>query len=90
MNKADLIKSLAQTTGYTQKSCEAMLNAFTATVIETVATGEKVGLVGFGHFELLKRKARPGRNPSTGKKLKIPAKKVPKFVPGKRFRDAAR
>ena len=87
MNKADLVKALALNTGSTQRACEEMLNAFTAEVMKAVAKGEKVGLVGFGSFAPLKRKARPGRNPSTGAKLKIPAKKVPKFVAGKEFRD---
>ncbi len=90
MNKADLVKAIAQETGHKQRLCEAMLNAFTAEVMGAVAKGEKVSLVGFGSFTPLKRKARPGRNPSTGAKIKIPAKKVPKFVPGKEFRELVR
>lgn len=87
MNKAELVRTIAEKTGFTQKASEALLAAFTEAVMEKVAVGEKVGLVGFGHFELLKRKSRPGRNPATGAKLRIPAKKVPKFVPGKLFRE---
>jgi DNA-binding protein HU-beta len=90
MNKADLVKVIAHGTGHKQSACEAMVNAFTAEVMKAVSKGQKVSLVGFGSFTPLKRKARPGRNPSTGAKIKIPAKKVPKFVPGKEFRDKVR
>ncbi len=86
MNKAELVKAIAQSTGSTQRSCEAMLNAFMGEVMKAVGKGGKVSLVGFGSFTSMKRKARPGRNPSTGAKIKIPAKKVPKFSPGKEFR----
>ncbi len=90
MNKADLVRSIAEKSGLKQKSAEAMLKAFTDAVVEAVAKGEKVSLVGFGSFGILKRKARTGRNPATGAKIKIPAKKVPKFVPGKKFVDSIR
>lgn len=86
MNKAELVKTIALDTGNTQRSCEAMLNAFMKEVMKAVGKGGKVSLVGFGSFTSMKRKARPGRNPSTGAKIKIPAKKVPKFSPGKEFR----
>jgi len=87
MNKADLVKAIALETGHKQRAVEAMLNAFTAEVMAAVGKGEKVSLVGFGSFAQIKRKARPGRNPATGKTLKIPAKVVPKFAPGKDFRE---
>jgi len=87
MNKAVLVKAIAQDTGNTQRACEAMLNAFMGEVMKEVGKGGKVSLVGFGSFTSMKRKARPGRNPSTGAKIKIPAKKVPKFSPGKEFRS---
>ncbi len=87
MNKALLVKAIALSTGHTQRSCEAMLNTFISEVMKEVAKGGKVSMVGFGSFTSMKRKARPGRNPSTGAKIKIPAKKVPKFSPGKEFRN---
>lgn len=87
MNKADLVRAIASETGATNRMSEAMLNAFTKSVISTVAKGGKVSLVGFGSFAGNARKARTGRNPATGAKIKIPAKKVPKFTPGKEFRD---
>ncbi|MBM3328024.1 MAG: HU family DNA-binding protein [Calditrichaeota bacterium] len=90
MNKTDLVKTIATKSGATQKTAEAMLKAFTDTIMRAVAKGDKVSMVGFGSFGVLKRKARPGRNPATGAKIKIPAKKVPKFVPGKEFRSSVR
>jgi len=64
-----------------------MLKAFTDTVIKAVARGDKVSMVGFGSFGAVKRKARTGRNPATGRPINIPAKKVPKFTAGKEFKD---
>ncbi len=87
MNKSDLITNIAAETKVTKRDCEAMLKAFTNTVVKAVARGDKVSLVGFGSFGSVKRKARTGRNPATGKTINIPAKKVPKFVAGKEFKD---
>jgi len=87
MNKAILVKAIAESTGNTQRACEAMLNAFMDEVMKEVGKGGKVSLVGFGSFTSMKRKARPGRNPSTGAKIKIPARKVPKFSAGKEFKN---
>ena len=87
MNKSDLVRSIAAKTDVTQRDCEAMLKAFTDSVMKAVSKGEKVSMVGFGSFGVVKRKARTGRNPATGQKIKIPAKKVPKFTAGKEFRD---
>jgi DNA-binding protein HU-beta len=87
MNKADLLRTIAEETGLTSKSCDAMLKSFTDTVMKAVAKGDQVSLIGFGNFQGLKREARIGRNPATGGKINIPAKTVPKFSPGKKFRD---
>ncbi len=87
MNKADLLYAIAEETGATSKSCEAMLKAFTNTVMKAVSNGEKVSLIGFGSFHSIKREARPGRNPATGAKINIPAKTLPKFTHGKTFKD---
>jgi len=90
MNKADLVRAIAVETGATNRSAEAMIKSFTETVMKAVSSGEKVSLVGFGSFASAERKARTGRNPATGAKIKIPAKAVPKFTAGKEFRDAVR
>ncbi len=87
MNTADLLRAIAAETGTTSKSCNAILNAFTDTVINAVADGDKISLVGFGSFYTINRKARTGRNPATGEKLNIPAKTFPKFTPGKNFKE---
>ncbi len=87
MNKSDLVRAIAAKSNVTQRDCEVMLKTFTDSVMEAVAKGEKVSLVGFGSFGVVSRKARSGRNPATGQKIKIPAKKVPKFTAGKEFRD---
>ena len=87
MNKSDLITNIAAETNATKRDCEAMLKAFTKTVVKAVSRGDKVSLVGFGSFGSVKRKARTGRNPATGRPINIPAKKVPKFTAGKEFKD---
>jgi len=87
MNKDDLLRTIAEETGVTSKSCNEMLKAFTDTVMTAVAKGDKVSLIGFGNFHGVKREARIGRNPATGGEINIPAKTVPKFTPGKKFKD---
>ena len=87
MNKAELVEALAKKTGATKKSTEASLNAFVEVVSDTLKKGNKVQLVGFGTFEVRKRAARKGRNPQTGKELKIPASKAPAFKAGKALKE---
>ena len=88
MNKTELIATMVETSGLTKKDCEAALAAFTGAV-ETAMKGEdKVQLVGFGSFEVKERPARVGRNPRTGETIKIPARKVAKFKPGKALQDS--
>lgn len=87
MNKGELVDSIAERSGANKKQAGAILSALTETIINSVSSGEKVTLVGFGSFEARDRKARDGRNPQTGKKLKIPAKKSPVFSAGKLFKE---
>jgi DNA-binding protein HU-beta len=87
MNKTELISSIAQKTGLTKKNSEAALNAFVASVEESLQKGEKVVLVGFGTFEVRKRAARKGRNPQTKKEILIPASKAPVFKAGKGLKE---
>jgi len=89
MTKKDLVDSIAEKTGMTKKDASAALNATIETIQEALSKGDSVGLVGFGTFIVRKRAARTGRNPQTQKKMKIPAKKVPVFRPGKGLREAA-
>ncbi|MBR2744556.1 MAG: HU family DNA-binding protein [Clostridia bacterium] len=88
MNKSDLIAAVAAKTGETKKNAEASINAVVDVVAETLAKGDKIQLVGFGSFEVRSRAARKGRNPQTGKEMKIAAKKAPVFKAGKALKDA--
>lgn len=89
MNKTELIAAMAEKSGLSKKDAEAALKAFTETVAEELRTkGGKVQLVGFGTFEVAERAAREGRNPQTGKVMKIKASKAPKFKAGKALKDA--
>jgi DNA-binding protein HU-beta len=82
MNKAELVTAMATKSGLTKASAEKALNALTAAVTQSMKKGQRVGLVGFGSFSVVKRSARTGRNPQTGKEITIAAKKVVKFKPG--------
>lgn len=87
MNKAELVSAMAAQTGLSKKNSEAALNSFVNIVSDELAKKEKVQLVGFGTFETRKRAARTGRNPQTGKELKIAASTVPAFKAGKALKD---
>ncbi len=86
MNKEELVQEIAKKANVTQKEATEVLTSLIDTIQKTVAKGKKVTLVGFGTFEPRKRAARTGRNPQTGKELKIPAKTVPAFSAGKKFK----
>lgn len=87
MNKEELVKEIAKKAKVSQKSVADVLTATLETIEKTVSKGKKVTLVGFGTFEPRKRAARTGRNPQTGKEIKIPAKTVPVFSAGKKFKE---
>jgi DNA-binding protein HU-beta len=76
--------------GLTKAAAEKALNAFIDTVKKTLKKGESVSLVGFGTFSVARRKARTGRNPQSGKKIKIPAARVPKFKAGQGLKDTVK
>ena len=83
MNKTELIAAMAEKAGLTKVDAGKALNAYVDTVKEQLAKDEKVTLIGFGTFSVVKRPARTGRNPRTGKTIKIAAKKSAKFKAGK-------
>ncbi len=87
MNKGELVDKIAEKANVTKKDADAILSAMLDVILETVASGDKVTLVGFGTFEARDRQAREGRNPSTGQPIKIPATRVPAFSAGKVFKD---
>lgn len=87
MNKEELVQEVAKKTKLPQNQVNETLGAMVEAITKTVAKGKKVTLVGFGTFEPRKRAARTGRNPQTGKELKIAAKTVPAFSAGKKFKE---
>ena len=87
MNKEELVKEVSKKAKVSQKAASDIISAIVETVEKTVAKGKKVTLVGFGTFEPRKRAARTGRNPQTGKEIKIAARTVPAFSAGKKFKE---
>jgi DNA-binding protein HU-beta len=83
MTKTELIAVIAGAAGITKAAATKALDAYVGAVTKELKKSGKLGLVGFGTFSVVKRKAREGRNPQTGKAIKIPAKKVVKFKAGK-------
>ena len=87
MNKEELVKEIAKKTRMPQKQVAEIISLMIESIEKTVAKGKRVTLVGFGTFEARKRAARTGRNPQTGSEIKIPAKTVPAFSAGKKFKE---
>ncbi len=88
MNKTEFVAEIAEAAGLSKKDAEAAVKAYADVVTKALKAGDKVQLVGFGTFEVSKRAARTGRNPQTGKTMKIKASKAPKFKAGKALKDA--
>lgn len=89
MNKSDLIEAVSKVTS-TKKEAAAAVEAIIEAITKALKKKQTVTLPGFGTFTVVKRKPRKGRNPQTGEEIKIPAKKVPVFRPGKGLREAVR
>lgn len=90
MNKAELIEKIAAETGASKALAGAMVDAFVGAVTSSLKKKKPVTLVGFGTFDIQKRKARDGRNPATGETIKIKAQTAPKFRAGKALKDAVK
>lgn len=90
MHKKQLIKEIARVTKLQNKNVETVINTFTETVMKFLKKGEEIKLIGFGTFKTVKTKARTGRNPKTGKELKIPAKRKVKFSTGTKLNGAVK
>jgi DNA-binding protein HU-beta len=88
MTKADLVSSMAKDAKITKTAAEKALNAFTGAVTKTLKKGDKITLTGFGTFSVAKRQARKGRNPRTGKEIRIAATNVARFKAGNKLRSA--
>ena len=87
MNKGDLVEAVVKVVG-SKKLAEETVVFILESISKALKKGESVTLIGFGSFKVAKRAARIGRNPQTGKPIKIKAKKVPKFTAGKKLKDA--
>ncbi len=88
MTKVDLVAAMAKAAGGSKVSAERALDSFFVNVFDTLKRGEKVTIGGFGTFMVSKRAARDGRNPRTGKAIRIPAARVPRFKPSRSLKSA--
>ena len=88
MTKEELVAKAAKDAGITKTQAASALKSILSSIERALKKGDKVSLVGFGTFSVAKRAARNGRNPATGKPIKIPAANVPKFKAGKKLKDA--
>jgi len=88
MNKSDLIDAMAADAGISKAAAKKALDSFLGNVEGTLKKGDRVSLVGFGSWSVSKRAARDGRNPQTGKTIRIPAKNVVKFKAGSGLQDS--
>lgn len=88
MNKSDLISAIAEQSGLAKTDAGKALDGFLAAVTDALKSGDSVSLIGFGTFVVKRREARTGRNPQTGKTIKIKAANVPGFKAGKSLKDA--
>jgi integration host factor subunit beta len=87
MTKADLVEEVAKVTELTRKDSEVIVDTMFESVIKALKTGDKLEVRGFGSFRVRQRNARVGRNPKTGEKVEVPAKRVPYFKPSKELKD---
>ncbi len=90
MNKAELIEEIAASAGLSKADAKRALDGFVSATTKALKAGDRVALVGFGSFSVSKRAARTGRNPQTGKEIKIKAKKVVRFKSGNELSDAVK
>ncbi|MBO4294874.1 MAG: HU family DNA-binding protein [Alphaproteobacteria bacterium] len=90
MNKTEFVANVAKSAGVTKAEVSKVLAAGIAVITKALKKGESVQIIGFGSYSVAKRAARKGRNPATGKEIKIPASKAPKFKAGKALRDAVK
>jgi integration host factor subunit beta len=87
MTKADLVEEVAKVTELTRKDSEVIVDTLFESVIKALRDGDKLEVRGFGSFRVRQRNARVGRNPKSGEKVEVPAKRVPYFKPSKELKD---
>lgn len=87
MTKAALVEEVAQATQLTKKDAEIIVNTVFRSIVDSLRAGERIELRGFGSFRIRNRGARTGRNPKTGARVDVPAKRIPYFKPGKELKE---
>jgi integration host factor subunit beta len=87
MTKAELVEEVAKGSDLSKRDAETIVQIVLDSIVDSLKTGDKVELRGFGSFRLRERASRHGRNPKTGEKVQVPAKKVPYFKPGKELKE---
>ena len=87
MTKADLIEEVSQLTELTRKDSEVIVETIFDSVVRSLRVGDKIEIRGFGSFRTRQRKPRVGRNPKTGERVEVPAKKIPFFKPSQELKD---
>jgi len=87
MTKAELIAEVARAADLPKKDSEVIVNTVLKSIVDALHRGEKIELRGFGSFRLRNRRARAGRNPKTGERVQVPAKRIPYFKPGRELKE---
>ena len=87
MTKADLIEEVAQITDVTRRDSEVIVETIFDSIVHSLRAGDKIEIRGFGSFRTRQRNSRVGRNPKTGDRVEVPAKKIPYFKPSKELKD---
>ena len=87
MTKADLIEEVSRVVEMTRKEAEVIVEAIFSSIVRALRTGDKIEIRGFGSFRTRQRQARIGRNPKSGERVEVPAKRIPFFKPSKELRD---
>ena len=90
MTKAELVAIMAKTAGGSKTAAEKAMNAMVSGIVESLRRGRRVTISGFGTFVVTRRAARNGRDPRTGKEIKIPSAKVPRFRPSRSLKTTIR
>lgn len=87
MTRADLIEDISQAADMSRKESELIVDTIFESIVKSLRTGEKIEIRGFGSFRTRERKSRVGRNPKTGARVEVPAKRIPYFKPSKELKD---
>ncbi|MCZ6779790.1 MAG: HU family DNA-binding protein [Acidobacteriota bacterium] len=87
MTKAELVEEVSRVSELTKKHSEVIVNTVFQSIVDALHKNEKIELRGFGSFRIRQRRSRQGRNPKTGQKVDVPAKRIPYFKPGKELKE---